>query len=103
MFFSADLKSNIEGEDDKEEEEEEEEKFVPKQNPIMSTAPKKAPPKASASLHYKADEMAWVPAKMVSSHIYPAKGFMREQILLEPPASFDGRDGSYVCGIDQDA
>eukprot|EP00536_Pseudo-nitzschia_multiseries_P015880 jgi/Psemu1/44137/gm1.44137_g len=34
------------------------------------------------------------------SHIYPSSNFMRERLVIVPPASFDGAEGSYQIRFD---
>ena len=61
----------------------------------------KATAKASKGLSkYKANESPWHPR--ASHHVYPAKGYMRDTLLIEPPGSFTGEEGSYEASFDSD-
>lgn len=69
---------------------------VPKKSPKLS---KTLNMKSSEHSGYNKDEIPWFP--QISNHIYQAKGFMREMVILEPPGSYDGSLGSFKFLVDK--
>ena len=49
---------------------------------------------------YKDDERKWQP--IFHSSRFISAGFHREELIVEPPASFDGSEGTYQAGFDND-
>jgi len=69
--------------------------------PVATTTDKKATAKSSKyHSKYKANESPWHPR--TAHHVYPAKGYMRDTLLIEPPGSFTGEEGSYEASFDSD-
>ena len=60
-------------------------------------APKPAEKKIAAT-KYKPNESEWHPR--FTSHVYPAKNYWREQIVIETPGSFNGTKGTYEAKIE---
>lgn len=54
--------------------------------------------RASNSYKYKEDEKQWEAVYQSSKYI--SKGFHRDEIIIEPPASFDGTKGTYQVSFD---
>jgi len=63
-------------------------------------APAAAPRAAGGTYRYKDDEKRW--DAVFQSSKYISKGFHREEIVVEPPASFDGSEGTYQVGFEND-
>lgn len=49
---------------------------------------------------YKEDEQKWDAVHQSSKSI--SKGYFREELIIEPPASFDGTEGTYQASFDED-
>ena len=84
--------------EESDDEEEIEEAFVePPPNIPLKTTMRTSTPKPSV-VHsgphkYKEDEKKWDPISQSSKFI--SNGYRREELILEPPASFDGAEGTY--------
>ena len=68
-----------------------------------ATIKQKAVPVAAprtGAYRYKDDEKKW--DAVFQSSKYISKGFHRDEIVVEPPASFDGAEGTYQVGFDND-
>lgn len=49
---------------------------------------------------YKEDEKKWEPFFQASK--FDSKGYHREELIIDPPASFDGSEGTYQVKFDND-
>ena len=70
-----------------------------------TTQPTLQPPAApsrsiAAAYVYRDDEREWNP--IVHSSRFISAGYHREELVIEPPASFDGSEGSYQASFDAD-
>lgn len=54
----------------------------------------------STGYKYKSDEKKWDAVHQSSKFI--SKGYHREELIIEPPASFDGSEGTYQASFDND-
>lgn len=74
---------------------------VPKNTTAASAAPiTKAGTTTAATYQYKPDEVQW--NAIYQSSKFVSKGYNREEIIIEPPASFDGSEGTYQAFFDND-
>ena len=62
---------------------------------VKSIAPKVV---HSGLYRYKDDEVKWIPICQSSKFI--SNGYHREELIIEPPASFDGAEGTYQVSFD---
>ena len=66
----------------------------------QSQSSKAVPPPRSALYKYQDNEIRW--DAVFQSSKYIAKGFHRDEIIIEPPASFDGAEGTDQVGFEND-
>ena len=75
---------------------------MPDPAPVTTLVPAALPAKIlSPATKYKPNETPFHPC--YTSHVYPAKNYWREQIVIETPASFDGAKGTCKATIDEDS
>jgi len=65
----------------------------------QETMTKKQPPQ-SAVIVQSSTEIPWTP--VYTAFKYPSQGYNRLEILLDPPGSFDGSEGSYEADFEDD-
>ena len=56
--------------------------------------------RAAGAYKYKDDEKRWDAVHQSSKFI--SKGYIRDELIIEPPACFDGTEGTYQVGFDND-
>ena len=70
--------------------------------PIAMNKPQQSlsKPQQQTSYKYKDDEIRW--DAVFQSSKYISKGYHRDEIIIEPPASFDGSEGSYQVAFENE-
>ena len=67
---------------------------------IRMSSSSKTNSKSSTGYVYKSDEQQW--EAVHQSSIFISKGYYCEELIIEPPASFDGTEGTYQASFDED-
>ena len=67
---------------------------------MPATVKQPAPTMSRTAYKYKDDKKRW--DAVFQSSKYASKGFHRDKIIIEPPASFDGSEGTYQVSFDND-
>ena len=94
----------VEDEPEEEEQQQEEEFLEEPPTPLKAETMPTMPTVIKPTIHsataykYKDDEKKWNPIFKSSKFI--SNGYHREELIVEPPASFDGSDGTYQVSFD---
>ena len=97
------LEEEIDTEEEIEEVEEEQPFAMPtptKQHQAAPSATLSINKQPSTTYAYKEDEKKWEP--FFQSTKFDSKGYNREELIIDPPSSFDGSEGSYRVSFDNE-